>query len=112
MNPVPISWDQKVNQHEGMEADTQGMLFRKDVAAGAAWWGKGRSADVTVENAVLRFACPCGCGCIGALAITHWDPKGWSWNGNKELPTTTPSVQMLSACRWHGYLTDGVWKPV
>ena len=112
MSTVTISWDPKVNTHEGMEAAPDGQLFRKDVAPGAAWWGRGRSGDQFVENAVLRFACPCGCGTIGAMPITHWDPNGWTWNGNKELPTTTPSIQMLSPCRWHGYLTDGVFKPV
>lgn len=36
---------------------------------------------------------------------------GWQWNGNKELPTLTPSI-LIKAYEgwtdgWHGYLTDG-----
>jgi len=35
----------------------------------------------------------------------------WQWNGNKELPTLTPSILVHAnhgwSEGWHGYLTDG-----
>lgn len=31
--------------------------------------------------------------------------KPWLWNGNKECPTITPSINVVG--RWHGFLTDG-----
>jgi len=35
----------------------------------------------------------------------------WQWNGNKEVPTLTPSILVHGAKdqpdRWHGFLTDG-----
>jgi len=35
----------------------------------------------------------------------------WKWNGNKELPTLTPSILVHAypgwTDGWHGYLTDG-----
>lgn len=114
---VNITFDPKVNKHEGMTYK-DGRPYRTDVAPGAAWYGKGlrgkkdSEENETVENAVLHFACPCGCGACGGLPLTHWQSNGWAWDGNKELPTCTPSVQMLTPCRWHGYLTKGVWRSV
>lgn len=109
---MTISFDPKVNQFEGMERGPTGHMMRKDVAAGAACFGQGRRDNETVENAILRFACPCGCGTIGALPLKHWDENGWTWDGDVLAPTCTPSIQMLSPCRWHGYLTKGVFKSV
>ena len=31
--------------------------------------------------------------------------NSWLWNGNKELPTITPSINVIGL--WHGFLTDG-----
>jgi len=35
----------------------------------------------------------------------------WQWNGNKELPSLTPSILVTDrpgySEGWHGYLTDG-----
>ncbi len=62
----------------------------------------------------MVFVCPCGCGRKGGLQfdgpfVTQNRPK-WVWNGNREKPTLTPSIQQLSGCKWHGFLTDGVFK--
>jgi hypothetical protein len=32
-------------------------------------------------------------------------PPVWKWDGNKEMPTLTPSIDVTGI--WHGYLTDG-----
>lgn len=67
------------------------------------------------ETGIL-FCCPCGCGTPGSVqfANTPWcDPTKpkWTFNGNREKPTLTPSIQRNIGCRWHGYLTDGVFRP-
>lgn len=105
-----ITFDPKCNQFEGMQRAPDGQLFRKDVAPGAACWVDGRNPEGLVKNVALRFACPCGCGTIGCLPIPPFHEGGWTWDGNVEQPTMSPSVQMLSPCRWHGYLKKGVWE--
>lgn len=30
----------------------------------------------------------------------------WQWNGNREAPTLTPSINVVG--RWHGWLREGV----
>jgi len=32
-------------------------------------------------------------------------PLSWEWNGDKESPTITPSINVIG--EWHGFLTDG-----
>lgn len=60
----------------------------------------------------LLFICPCGCGVLGALSFdpNNEGPK-WAWNGNREKPTLSPSIQKTCECRWHGHLVNGVWIP-
>ena len=58
------------------------------------------------ESAIggLRFVCP-GCGKLGGL---NFGPQGWTWDGNREAPTCTPSIlHDVATCGWHGYLTAG-----
>src|SRR4029079_11744671 len=63
--------------------------------------------------------CPCGCGATGGISFvgetygSREKFKGrplWDWNGDQERPTLTPSIQRTSGCKWHGYLTDGVFR--
>lgn len=56
----------------------------------------------------LFFTCPCGCRRTGAVTL---GVKGWSWNGDRDKPTVTPSVYFApgEVGEWHGYLTDGRW---
>lgn len=46
----------------------------------------------------------------------------WAWNGNREKPTFTPSINCLThnpqnpqelyaGCGWHGHITDGIFNP-
>jgi len=35
------------------------------------------------------------------------EPNGWTWDGNKDAPTLTPSILVKSNGTWHGYLTAG-----
>lgn len=59
----------------------------------------------------IVFCCPCGCGETGALALDVPGNEGeierWQWNGDRDKPTLTPSIQKTTGCCWHGYLTDG-----
>ena len=49
----------------------------------------------------------------GATDIKR-DPQGandgrpqWDWDGNRECPTFSPSINCERACGWHGYIRDG-----
>lgn len=62
----------------------------------------------------MRFICPCGCGGESYMAFEGHGSPGptWTWDGNRERPTLTPSVFNTGMpCRWHGFLTAGVWRP-
>lgn len=70
----------------------------------------------------LVFGCPCGDNCGGAsfahnnyIAVTRGkskDPHQWSWDGDWDTPTLTPSIQRRGGCSWHGYLRKGVFVSV
>jgi len=53
----------------------------------------------------VAFDCP-GCGDDSYVPIDKEFNDGWTWNGNEEKPTLTPSL-LQRCCGWHGYLTDG-----
>jgi len=58
--------------------------------------------------------CPCGCGETGGIHFAPGDggdpgPK-WNWDGNEEEPTLTPSILRTGGCKYHGFLTSGIWK--
>jgi len=62
----------------------------------------------------MRIICPCGCGNESYLAFEGHGSPGptWDWDGNRERPTLTPSVfNSGMPCKWHGFLTAGVWRP-
>lgn len=80
--------------------------------AGAFWFisSHGGTPDV-----VLGFQCPCGCGKPGALPLYREGEQpiqrpAWLWDGNKDAPTLTPSVQRTHVCNWHGFLQSGEWR--
>ena len=64
----------------------------------------------------LAFLCPCGCGALAGVRVRPDgvnDGHAWGWNLSEEKPTTTPSINIMcgEGSHWHGYLTDGVFKP-
>ena len=71
-----------------------------------------REVEIEGERSVgFAFICPCGCGRQGYLPTdTSTTSPRWDWNGDRERPSLTPSVQFVGGCRWHGYLTDGEWR--
>lgn len=75
-------------------------------------------------SAHMLFVCPNGKRCgmlLGPSPVPRQHPDGlviWGWDGNRECPTLTPSVnciaekdgQSTSGCGWHGFITNGVMK--
>lgn len=57
----------------------------------------------------FKFICPCGCNSFNDLPIKPPHDNGWTWDGNKENPTLSPSIINYN-CGWHGYLKAGVWE--
>ena len=44
-------------------------------------------------------------GDIVRIPLSGTTEKPWNWNGNREFPTITPSINVVG--RWHGFLTNG-----
>lgn len=69
---------------------------------------------VSVMGTHILLICPCGCGGFMNLKLVREETPNrphptWLWNGDRDLPTLTPSIRDLSGCKFHGFLTDGVW---
>lgn len=81
-------------------------LFGGDVPAGAVKF----YSSPLYQPAGFHFACPCGCGAIGAVKVAG--DNAWGWNGDRDKPTVRPSVAFgtKDGPHWHGWLTDGVWR--
>lgn len=71
-------------------------------------------------DAGILFMCPCGCGEMFGVAV-HPDggSPAWTWDGNREAPTLTPSILIYQLEKgtgarvgehWHGFLTAGHFK--
>lgn len=104
---VPITFDHAVTLFEGdgVTHDEKGLVNTK-VAPGAAWWTRNGEDHI----AVLMYACPCGCSHVDCLPVLPgYSNTFWHWDQNETQPTLTPSVLRMSGCKWHGYLTRGVW---
>lgn len=86
------------------------------------------------ENPItyIQFLCPCGkivppdapgydMSCYGSLPLylsgeqkptsPPYEMAAWEWNGDRQVPTLQPSIRKMQGCKWHGYLTAGVWTP-
>lgn len=63
----------------------------------------------------MHFMCPCGCGHISYVPIFK-GPRGgdwrdpWGWDGNREAPTLSPSIEFKNYCKWHGFFEAGFWR--
>lgn len=77
---------------------------------GDAEWAVHDSSPHPGKEASLIFVCPCGCGVSRCASVSPIDGHPtWQWNGNREKPTLTPSLLCTQGCKWHGFLTDGVF---
>lgn len=79
------------------------MAAKADPGA-AKWW---QSPDGATRG--FHFICPCGCGGVGGVQVK---PAGWTWDGNRDAPTVSPSVYFNRGepGEWHGYLRVGVFE--
>lgn len=59
----------------------------------------------------IIYICPCGCDQLVSLPVATGPKQDrfWFWDGNKESPTLQPSIRRLDGCKFHGYLTGGMW---
>lgn len=72
-----------------------------------------RDLRPTYDSLGMAFICPCGCGSESYMPMREGasDSFHWGWDGNRDLPTLTPSVfQKGMPCQWHGYLVAGIWR--
>jgi len=72
----------------------------------------------------ILFVCPFGRRCsvlLGPQPVPRAAPDRlyvWGWNGDRDRPTLTPSINCLAekdgkptgGCGWHGFITNGVLK--
>jgi len=85
---------------------------------------KARVAGYPGVVAHMAFICPNARHCGVLLApqpIPRPDDKSlyvWGWDGNRERPTLTPSINCIAekdgkptgGCGWHGFITAGVLR--
>ena len=92
--------------------DTESVLFRDAALNKPGQFSYYQTSRAS--HAGMNYVCPCGCGALGSLPFRNETPErpSWVWDGNVEIPTLTPSVQRTVGCKWHGFLTDGVWRTV
>lgn len=87
----------------------QGQLWLGDLDAMPAG-----AFQFEADDTGLLFMCPCGqdhlC-CLGFRGKTPPERPSWIWDGNRDHPTLLPSIRHLTGCKWHGFLTAGVWIP-
>lgn len=66
----------------------------------------------------ILFGCPCGCGELKSVSFRSERRPVWQWDGNREKPTLTPSINILQLDEagrqigehWHGFLTAGEFR--
>ena len=83
---------------------------RSALPPGSGQWVNGHRSGAV---AALDFVCPCGCGKVRSVDVAIGGNKRhhvWNWNGDRERPTLSPSLDCLTGCRWHGWLTDGQFR--
>lgn len=81
--------------------------------AGSVHFNKQKDGDQQYD--VMWYVCPCGCGSVGCIHVgINTKPENvggratWNWNGDKNKPTLTPSIDHKN--NWHGFLTDGYFR--
>lgn len=78
---------------------------------GMGEWATDKRSERTDGIVGLMFMCPCGCGEICAIDTQAKGKRPvWLWNGDTKKPTLRPSLLRTAGCKWHGFLTDGVFK--
>ncbi len=102
-----VKTDEPIMNYSRGVKEADGYLHRRDLLPGTA-------SVRTLEDGhtLFTWVCPCGCGAVSFVGIEispDASKHEWGWDGDKEKPTLTPSLQQNSACRWHGFMTDGLF---
>jgi hypothetical protein len=63
---------------------------------------------------LLVLACP-GCGRVSGMTVGDPKPDNrngatWLLTGPADAPTLQPSINCVGCCKWHGWLTAGVFR--
>lgn len=107
--PVPITWADRLFDPDKITYPNEqsAEMYRKDLAPGTCEL----FPSVDGQSMSLRYICPCGCGRMRIVPAQTGEKveRRWLWNGNKNKPTLTPSINCLDGCKWHGFITDGVF---
>lgn len=96
-------------------------VWPEDVPVGTFHIEDGAIANYPGATAHLSFVCPTGRRCgilLGPVPVPKTAEDRlyvWGWNGDRDRPTLTPSINCLSekdgkpvgGCGWHGFITDG-----
>jgi hypothetical protein len=67
-----------------------------------------------VTGEYLLYGCPlqkrsmCGVP-LKPLANPPYN-TGWTFDGNRDAPTLSPSVNCVGGCKWHGWIRAGTWS--
>lgn len=66
-------------------------------------------------DGLLMLACP-GCGRVSGMSVGNPKPDNrngatWLLFGDPDRLTLNPSVNCVGCCGWHGWVTDGVFRP-
>lgn len=78
---------------------------------GMGEWAVHDSSPFPGKEASLIYVCPCGCGTITSISVIPMDNHPvWTWNGDREKPTLSPSILRKDGCKWHGFLISGEWR--
>jgi len=65
--------------------------------------------DDQIAGMIIR--CP-GCNVESAVSFHPEDRVHWEWDGDREKPTLSPSLNSVGCCGWHGWLREGQWVSV
>lgn len=107
MKNTPASFNGPIVDSDLLDYRDGGHMFRPDLPAGSIHF----TSDTQGEICAIDFVCPCGCGAVGCLPTRKgFGGSSWSWDGDKEKPTLSPSVLRTAGCKWHGYLKKGIWE--
>jgi hypothetical protein len=107
-------------EHGNMQRDARD-VWPDDVPVGTFDIEPTRLAEYPAATAHLLFVCPNNRRCAVLLgpASVNRPAEGqlciWGWNGDRERPTVTPSINCIAekdgkptgGCGWHGFITNG-----
>jgi len=91
-------------------------VWPDDVPVGTFDIYLGGTEGYPASTAHILFVCPNGKRCGVMLGPQHVGRPApdkqviWGWDGNREYPTITPSINCVGGCGWHGHITSGEFR--